>query len=188
MSGEWISLDVGGVIFKTTVATLTQDPNSMLAAMFDPESELPPARKDDKGNFLIDRDPEPFRVILGYLRNARLPDDIVGCSLQQVQWEASYFGLDGLLKTIEERNKAKDKKEEAPKMSWAQAMEKAAEMNKKSAEAWKIWNDCYTNSDRQRHNGCNVCEKALSSAQDYNRLGYHYKEKAREMEKLGMRE
>ena len=36
----------------------------MLAAMFDPESERPPAMKDDKGNFFIDRDPKPFEVIL----------------------------------------------------------------------------------------------------------------------------
>lgn len=178
MSGEWISLNVGGVIFQTTVATLTQDPNSMLAAMFN--SERPPAMKDDNGNYLIDRNPRAFGYILEFLRNAGLPDDIVGCSLLEVQWEASYFGLHGLLRIIEERNKAKDKKEEAPKMSWAQAMEKAAEMNKKSAEAWKIWNDCYTNSNPQSHSGCNVCDKAKSSAHDYDKLGYHYKVMARE--------
>ena len=114
MSGEWISLDVGGVIFKTTVATLTQDPNSMLAAMF--SSERPPAMKDDNGNYLIDRNPRAFGYILEFLRNAGLPDDIVGCSLQEVQWEASYFGLDGLLRIIEERNAAKDKKDQGTSM------------------------------------------------------------------------
>ena len=36
----------------------------MLAAMFDPKSKRPPAMKDDKGNFFIDRDPKPFEVIL----------------------------------------------------------------------------------------------------------------------------
>ena len=142
MSGEWISLDVGGVIFKTTVATLTKYPDSMLAAMF--KSERPPAMKDDNGNFLIDRNPRAFAYILEFLRNAGLPDDIVGCSLQEVQWEASYYGLDGLLKIIEDRNKAKEeaegrkKNEEAPKMSKLEVEEKAAEMFKKSAEAWKI--------------------------------------------------
>ena len=92
-----------------------QYPNSMLAAMFNAETERPPAEKDDNDHFFIDRDPEPFRVILGYLRNASLPDDIVGCSLQQVQWEASYYGLDGLLKIIEERNEAKEAEEEKKK-------------------------------------------------------------------------
>ena len=36
----------------------------MLAAMFDPQSERPPAMKDVNGNFFIDRDPKPFEVIL----------------------------------------------------------------------------------------------------------------------------
>ena len=36
----------------------------MLAAMFDPQSERPPAMKDDNGNFFIDRDPKPFEVVL----------------------------------------------------------------------------------------------------------------------------
>ena len=110
MSGEVITLNVGGTLYTTTVATLTTGAasGSVLAATFDPESarlERLPARRDKEGNFFIYRDPEPFRVILGYLRNTRLPDDIVGCSLQQVQWEASYYGLDGLLKIIEERKK-----------------------------------------------------------------------------------
>ena len=67
MSGEVISINVGGTLFVTSVATLTQYPNSMLAAMFDPKSELPPARKDGHGNYFIDRDPEAFRVILSFL-------------------------------------------------------------------------------------------------------------------------
>ena len=44
----------------------------MLAAMFDPESERPPARKDDQGNFFLDGEPEPFKFILQFLRRGRL--------------------------------------------------------------------------------------------------------------------
>ena len=62
MSGGVISLNVGGTVFVTSVATLTQYPNSMLAAMFNPESERPPAMKDGQGNFFLDCDPEPFQV------------------------------------------------------------------------------------------------------------------------------
>ena len=184
MSGEWISLDVGGVIFKTTVATLTQDPDSMLAAMFDPVSERPPARKDDKGNFLIDRNPRAFGYILEYLRNAGLPDDIVGCSLLEVQWEASYFGLDGLLKIIEERNKAEErkKKEEAPKMSQWEVMEKSAEMYKKAAEARKIAKDCEALTPNSNHNrGCQCCDDARRCAREYEYLGSRYDGRARKM-------
>ena len=53
MSGQLIFLNVGGTIFTTTVATLTKYPDSLLAAMFNLESERPPARKDDKGRKLL---------------------------------------------------------------------------------------------------------------------------------------
>merc|ERR1712039_135686 len=94
----------------------------MLAAMFDPNPNYrlrPHAMKYDQGNVFIDRDPEPFRIILSFLRSARLPKDIVGCSLEQVEWEADYYGLKELLKIIGERKTAKGKKkeEERPKMS-----------------------------------------------------------------------
>merc|ERR1712117_422664 len=122
MASNPITLDVGGTIFRTTVATLIQYPNSMLAAMFDPKSERPPAMKDDNGNFFIDRDPEPFRIILSFLRSAVLPEDIVGCSLQQVELEADYYGLKELLKKIG------DRKKEEPKMSSLDCDERAAEI------------------------------------------------------------
>ena len=66
-SGGVISLNVGGTIFVTSVATLTKDDNSMLAPMFGGSTELPPARKDGDGNYFLDRDPEAFRVILSFL-------------------------------------------------------------------------------------------------------------------------
>ena len=133
MSGEVISLNVGGTIFATSVATLTQYPNSMLAAMFDPESERPPARKDGQGNFFIDRDPVPFGVILNFLRSARLSKDLGGCTLERLEWEADYFGLEELLKIIRERRKAEEK-EKALELE-----EKVAEMHKKAAEAHKLY-------------------------------------------------
>ena len=103
-----ISLNVGGTHFSTSVATLTKYPNSMLASMFNPESDRPPAEKDEQGSYFIDRDPEPFRVILSFLRNGRLPQDIVGCSLEQLEWEADFFGLEELLKIVRVRKKAKE--------------------------------------------------------------------------------
>ena len=72
MTEEVISVNVGGAIFTTSVATLTKYPDSMLAAMFDPKSERPPARKDGQGNFFLDGEPEPFKFILRFLRRGRL--------------------------------------------------------------------------------------------------------------------
>ena len=121
-----IKLNVGGTLFTTTVATLTKYPYSMLAIMFNPErrraatvatlTKYPERRraaeKDDNGNFFLDRNPRAFEYILEFLRNARLPEDIVGCSIEQVEWEADYFGLQEILKIIGERKKAKKEKEE----------------------------------------------------------------------------
>ena len=118
-----IKLNVGGTLFTTTVATLTKYPDSMLAIMFNPERRRA-AEKDDNGNFFLDRDPKAFRVILQFLRNARLPEDIVGCGIDQVEWEADYFGLQEILKIIGERKKAKK----------AAGEEKRAEEERKRAE------------------------------------------------------
>ena len=125
MNGKIISLNVGGSIFTTTVATLTQYPDSMLAAMFDPESERPPAVTDKEGNFFIDRDPKPFEVILSFLRSARLRENLLSCTLEEVEWEADYYGLKELLKIVEQR------KDEGPKMTLLECEEKAVEMRKK---------------------------------------------------------
>ena len=126
MSGEVITLNVGGALFTTTVATLTKYPNSLLAAMFDPESERPPARQDKQGNFFIDGEPKPFEMILRFLRRGKLSEDIGGCTLEQLEWEADYFGLQELLEII---GKRKDKE---VKQKLLECEEKAAEMYRKS--------------------------------------------------------
>ena len=99
MSREVITLNVGGALFTTTVATLTKYPNSLLAAMFNPRGRrLAPARKDDSGNFFIDAEPEPFKLILRFLRRGELTEFIDGRTLEQLEWEADYFGLEDILK------------------------------------------------------------------------------------------
>ena len=101
-----------------------QYPNSMLAAMFNAESERPPAEKDVNGNFFLDCNPRAFEYILDFLRRGKLPEDIVGCGIDQVEWEADYFGLQEILKIIGERKKAKKAADE----------EKRAEEERKRAE------------------------------------------------------
>merc|ERR1712117_995153 len=110
MSGEVITLNVGGTLFTTTVATLTKYPDSMLAAMFNPESERPPAGKDDNDNFFIDGEPGPFKYILRFLRRGKLSEVIDGCTLEQLKWEADYFGLQELLDIIGKRKDKEEKK------------------------------------------------------------------------------
>ena len=52
---EILTLDVGGVRFRTSRQTLIQHSDSMLATMF--LSDLPPSKMID-GAYFIDRDPE----------------------------------------------------------------------------------------------------------------------------------
>ena len=54
---DWISLNVGGTLFGTTRSTLVSVPGSLLANMFDPESDMPPARQEN-GAYLIDAPPQ----------------------------------------------------------------------------------------------------------------------------------
>ena len=65
---DWVKLDVGGTKFKTTRGTLTSAPESLLAKMFDPDSERPPAALSEDGYYLIDACPRAFAIILNWLR------------------------------------------------------------------------------------------------------------------------
>ena len=182
MSGEVISLNVGGVIFTTTITTLTQYPNSMLAAMFDTESERPPARKDGQGNFFIDRDPEPFRVILSFLRSTRLSEVIVGCTLEQLEWEADFFGLEELLKIIRERQKAEEEeRKKAERESPLECMEKAAEIHKKSADLRTMIAECPKERDHPRYDICGICSNLVDSVQIYEKIATEYESRAADL-------
>ena len=179
MSGEVISLNVGGTVFVTSVATLTQYPDSMLAAMFNPESERSPAKKDGQGNYFIDRDPKPFEVILSFLRRDKLSGDMGGCTLEQLEWEADYFRLEELLKIIGERKKAEEERKADEKEK--EYREKAAEMGKKSAEAevegWKLLGEMPEESV--------ASQAAWDSANAFRRLASEYEEKAAELGRRG---
>ena len=50
---DLVKLDVGGTKFKTTRGTLTSAPRSLLARMFDPDSDIPPASVSEDGNYLL---------------------------------------------------------------------------------------------------------------------------------------
>lgn len=64
-----VELDVGGHVYKTSIATLRRHPGSMLDAMF---SERYPLRKDEHGRVCIDADGELFKYVLDYLRTGQL--------------------------------------------------------------------------------------------------------------------
>ncbi|XP_037092012.1 BTB/POZ domain-containing protein KCTD9-like isoform X2 [Pollicipes pollicipes] len=99
---EWVTLNVGGRLFTTSVTTLTGvEPNSMLARMFggDPEG-LRPGDRDSSGAYLIDRSPTYFEPILHYLRTRQLVLD-EGVNPAGVLEEARFFGVESLLGRLE---------------------------------------------------------------------------------------
>ncbi|XP_054167125.1 BTB/POZ domain-containing protein KCTD9-like [Oppia nitens] len=101
---EWILLNIGGKIFSTTRSTLVaKEPNSMLARMFAIENEnlmIFPSPKDKSGAFLIDRSPEYFEPILGYLRHGQLIVDR-NVNPQGVLEEAKFYGITSLIPELE---------------------------------------------------------------------------------------
>lgn len=90
-----ILLDVGGVQYKTTRATLRSVPGSMLDAMFSGrhEDRLDP---DEDGCIFIDRDGVLFGHIIAFLRQPSSLEDINSLPEREqkgLMREADYFGL-----------------------------------------------------------------------------------------------
>ena len=86
-----ITVNVGGTVYMTTLATLTRVEGSMLGALAE-------ALSDDEVLF-IDRDGPSFRYVLNYLRDPfakpLLPRD--PAERDQLAREADFYGLPGLL-------------------------------------------------------------------------------------------
>ncbi len=67
LTDERVKLNVGGVRYETSRATLTSVPDSMLATMFGGRPDML-QRDPDDGSVFIDRDGERFGLILDYMR------------------------------------------------------------------------------------------------------------------------
>ena len=89
-----VKLNVGGHYFTTSLQTLTKDRNSMLGVMFSEKFDMKPAEDDA---FFIDRDGTHFRFILNYLRNGKLtlPEGVT--ALNELQEEAEFYRIKGML-------------------------------------------------------------------------------------------
>lgn len=62
---RWVTLNVGGVVYKTTVETLAKYPRSYFQVLFNGQFDI---QKNRKGEILIDRPGEIFIEILNFLR------------------------------------------------------------------------------------------------------------------------
>ena len=96
---EYIGLNIGGQLFETTVAVLTRDPYSILAACCRKDRDpLIPVSSD--GLIYFDRDWWLFRHILSFLRSNILPNELE--TLKELYLEASFYRLESLQRSIEE--------------------------------------------------------------------------------------
>ena len=101
---KWITLNIGGKYFTTTRVTLSKAPNSFLQKLssksLDPR-ELESDR-DERGAFLIDRDPNYFQVVLNYLRHGKLimSKDLIE---EGVLEEAEFYNITDLIKLVKQK-------------------------------------------------------------------------------------
>ncbi|KAK3106371.1 hypothetical protein FSP39_018737 [Pinctada imbricata] len=103
---EIVCLNVGGVIYTTTRATLCTYPDSMLGAMFSGNYGF---TKDENGCCFIDRDGTMFKHILAFLRSNSLilPDNFTEFDL--LKNEAEFYQIQPLLDALGEFGKKESK-------------------------------------------------------------------------------
>ncbi|KAJ1413003.1 BTB/POZ protein [Ochromonadaceae sp. CCMP2298] len=86
-----VNLNVGGVLYITSLSTLCRFPSTMIGCMFSGRHSLP--IRD--GHFFIDRDGRHFRHILNFLR---APEgyrcEVKGDDEKQLRRECEYYGID----------------------------------------------------------------------------------------------
>eukprot|EP00761_Pharyngomonas_kirbyi_P010017 gb/GECH01010035.1/.p1 GENE.gb/GECH01010035.1/~~gb/GECH01010035.1/.p1 ORF type:complete len:801 (+),score=133.67 gb/GECH01010035.1/:1-2403(+) len=97
-----VSLNVGGVIHKTTISTLINnkhEPDSMFTAMFG-RNQMFELQKDESGNIFIDRDGRHFHLLLNYLRSGKLLVPSDQDNVMELLIEAEYYQLSGAISIL----------------------------------------------------------------------------------------
>ena len=100
MADQFVTLNVGGVLYTTTRTTLTKYPDCMLANMF---SGKHTTATDANGNYFIDRDGSLFRYVLNFLRSAQLNLPEGFKELDQLKNEADFYQLEPLMALLTNR-------------------------------------------------------------------------------------
>lgn len=103
ISDSKVHLNIGGHLYMTSVDTLSQDPESLLAIMFSGKKGL---KREPDGSYFFDRDGTHFRHILNYLRDGpmaleALPED--GKILHELLIESEYYKITVMSELIKEK-------------------------------------------------------------------------------------
>ncbi|PIC49208.1 hypothetical protein B9Z55_007890 [Caenorhabditis nigoni] len=99
-----VKLNIGGSIFQTSKSTLTKF-DGFFRTMF--EIGIP-IIKDDSGAIFIDRDSKHFRLILNFMRDGDLDLQKYLEDVTEIQKEAEFYLLDGLVELCKKRQTAED--------------------------------------------------------------------------------
>ncbi|KAF0295667.1 BTB/POZ domain-containing protein kctd15 [Amphibalanus amphitrite] len=95
-----VHIDVGGVIYTSSLETLTRYPETRLAKLFN--GQVPIVLDTLKQHYFIDRDGKMFRHILNFMRSGKVcvPDDFseIDCLME----EARFFEVQGMVKQLEQ--------------------------------------------------------------------------------------
>lgn len=90
LNSSIFTIDVGGQLFQTTRQTLSlAGTNSILSSACN--------NSDQNSIFFIDRDPELFSILLSLLRTGHLPSKAKAFDLQDLVFEAQFYGIGHLL-------------------------------------------------------------------------------------------
>ncbi|XP_039764073.1 BTB/POZ domain-containing protein KCTD1 [Pararge aegeria] len=93
-----VHIDVGGVIYTSTLRTLTKYPDSRLGMMF--SGKIPLIVDKLKQHYFIDRDGAMFRHILNFLRNDTVLLPYNYKYLELLFREAQFFELDVMAQQV----------------------------------------------------------------------------------------
>lgn len=105
MAPQVVKLNVGGTLFATTRQTLSRVPGTFLAELVSDSAIESNLYLD--GALFVDRDPQPFRYILGWLREDAPSLPCNQHDTQQLLLEARFYGLAELARVLEVKNGSK---------------------------------------------------------------------------------
>lgn len=97
MSASVITLNVGGILYTTTEATLMKYPESMLGSLI---NRGLPSTRDSNGHLFIDRDGLAFRHVLNFLRSSQLCLPSNFKDLDLLSAEADFYQISPLIDAI----------------------------------------------------------------------------------------
>lgn len=109
-----VELNVGGVLYTTSLSTLTKNTNSLLGQIFTGKESV---GKDSKGRYFVDRDGVLFRYILDFLRNQKLvlPENFH--ERERLKNEAEYFNMSDMITCVDMLFNCQQQPAALPRMS-----------------------------------------------------------------------